>query len=109
MTNNELPIEFRNETELNKDAEYRLYVEAEERLHKLAKGHTDITGAAIHLTTPAEARETQFIYEAQVVLYSRPTNTVAVEKGDQAMGALKGALSAVERQVRERREELRGY
>jgi hypothetical protein len=37
----------------------------------------------------------------------RPEDVVAVEKGKAAEVALKGALDAVERQVRQRRDKLR--
>jgi hypothetical protein len=40
------------------------------------------------------------------VVYVRPDNVAAVEKGGKAEEALKGALDAVERQVREYRNKL---
>jgi hypothetical protein len=46
-------------------------------------------------------------YEVRVVAYMRPEHVVAVEKQETVEGALKGALNAVERQVRELRDKLR--
>jgi ribosome-associated translation inhibitor RaiA len=82
-----------------------LIVEVADRLRELAQGHDDMVGASVGLeeltgdTTPHR-------YEARVVAYMRPDNVAAVEKGETAVEALKGALEAVERQIRERREKL---
>jgi ribosome-associated translation inhibitor RaiA len=97
-------IEFKADG-LNEVTEADLFAEAENRLRKLTKGHTDIIGAAVNITKPAQA-ETAFIFEATVVVYGRPDHTAATEKGDNPTIALKGALDAVERQVRSRREKL---
>jgi ribosome-associated translation inhibitor RaiA len=82
-----------------------LKAEAEARLRDLANKHTDIVGAAIAVTTPAMG-ETPFYYEVRVVVYARPSHIAAVKKEDSIQGALKAALSAIERQVREKREKL---
>ena len=79
--------------------------EAERRLRNLAKGHQDITGAAVAISLPAKT-ESGFIYKARVVAYVRPENLAGTEKADTIEGALKGALDAVERQVRKKREKL---
>jgi ribosome-associated translation inhibitor RaiA len=97
-------IEFKAEG-LNEVTEADLFDETYERLQKLTKGHTDIVGAAVNITKPAQA-ETSFIFEATVVVYGRPDHTAATEKGDNPTIALKGALDALERQVRSRREKL---
>jgi ribosome-associated translation inhibitor RaiA len=97
-------IEFKAD-DLNEVTEADLFEEAESRLLKLTKGHSDIIGAAVNITKPAQA-ETAFIFEATVVVYGRPDHTAATEKGDNPTSALKGALAAVERQVRSRREKL---
>jgi ribosome-associated translation inhibitor RaiA len=97
-------IEFNSE-DLGEAAEAELFTEADNRLHKLAKGHSDLTGAAINIRRPAKT-ETGYIYEATVVAYIRPKNVAASEKRDNPRAALKGALSAVERQVRKRRAKL---
>jgi ribosome-associated translation inhibitor RaiA len=88
------------------DPEDALQLEANRRLRALTEGHTDITGASVALeeltgdTTPNR-------YQARVVVYIRPDNLASMEKAETAEVALKGALSAVERQVREYREKLR--
>ena len=88
------------------DPEDALRWEANRRLAALTEGHDDITGASVTIeeltgeTTPNR-------YEASVVVYIRPDNLAAVEKAETAEGALKGALTAIERQVRELREKLR--
>jgi len=83
-----------------------LRTEAEQRLRRLQKGHSDITGAAATIERMAHG-ETPHLYRARVVAYVRPENIAGVAKQDTPEGALKEALSAVERQVREKRERLR--
>ena len=100
-------IEFYSEATEPGPTEIKLYNEAENTLRKLAKGNTDITGATVHIAKPANGKGTDFIYEATVVLYSRPENIAATESSDNLMGALKGALKAAERQLRQKRERLR--
>jgi ribosome-associated translation inhibitor RaiA len=90
-------------------ADYDLYTEAENRIHKLAEGHTDIIGASVNLTKPSAGTESPYLCQATVVLYVRPENIAAIEKQENPLLALKGALEAVERQVREKREKLRNY
>lgn len=79
--------------------------EVENRLQKLARGHTDMVGAAVSVKQPAKT-ETGFIYRARIVAYVRPENIAAVEKDDTVEGALKGALKALEKQIRKKREKL---
>jgi ribosome-associated translation inhibitor RaiA len=85
--------------------ETQLREEAAERFRELRHGHTDLTGASIaiedlgHATTPHR-------YRARVVAYLRPDNMAATEKGETAEAALKSALDAIERQVREHRDRL---
>lgn len=81
-------------------------VRTETRLRRLAEGETDLIGASVAVETPAK-QETPPIYKARVVVFARPDNVVAVEKSDTVETALRGALDAVERQIRERREKLR--
>jgi ribosomal subunit interface protein len=83
-----------------------LKIETEHRLRKLAHGHSDMVGADVAVE-PLAQREQSYLYRARVVVYIRPTNLAASEQGDTVEGALKGALSAVERQVREHRKKLR--
>jgi len=100
----ELDFQFEFHSEIPNSGN-ELIVEAEGRLRQLALGHSDMIGGSVALeeltgdTTPHR-------YQARVVAYMRPDNLAAVEKGETAVEALKGALNAVERQVRERREKL---
>lgn len=75
-------------------------------MRELAGGHNDLTGAAINVRQPTKA-ETSFIFEVTVVVYARPEHIAATEKEADPMIALKNSLSAVERQVREKRKRLR--
>ncbi len=102
MKQNKFPIEMEIETPYMTD---QLREEVEERLHSLAKGHTDLIGASVTLDRPAHG-ETGFLYKASIVVYMRPENVYASEKQETGEGALKGALDAVERQVREIRNKL---
>jgi len=79
--------------------------EARRRLSALAEGYTDMIGASVAIEELTQ-EETPHVYEARVVAYLRPDNIAAVEKSDSAIGALKGALDAAERQVRELRDKL---
>ncbi|MEO8394737.1 MAG: HPF/RaiA family ribosome-associated protein [Chloroflexota bacterium] len=103
------PVEFNNEVDDVKKSENEFYALAVERLGKLAKGHNDITGAAINLKPPAQGRETEYIYEVTIVLYMGSDHIAATEKSEQFRATLDGALDAVERQVRERRQKQRNY
>jgi ribosome-associated translation inhibitor RaiA len=106
-TSTEFAIEFYNEVqELGDVVEASLRTEAESRLQALQKGHTDLTGAAVALERPAE-RASAYLYRARVVVYIRPENIAGVAECDTPEGALKEALGAVERQVREKRDKLR--
>ena len=99
-------LEFYNEAPLSKDLELELAAEADRRLRELAEGHTDIVGASVSVEE-LTGEETPHRYQVRAMVYMRPDNVVAVEKQETVEGALKGALSAVERQVREYREKLR--
>jgi ribosomal subunit interface protein len=101
----DFPIDFYNE--VNDDT--TVFDEAEERIRKLAKNHTDITGAMVKITKEANNRPTDYAYVATVEVFCRPNNVVANERNDNLTTALKAALGAVERQVREKREKLRNY
>jgi hypothetical protein len=96
-------FEFTSEIPDPKDA---LRLEAEERLFALTEGHDDIIGASVTMeeltggTTPHR-------YEARIVVYKRPDNVAVAEKSKTAEGAMKGALTAAERQVRELRNKMR--
>jgi hypothetical protein len=83
-----------------------LRAEALNRLLELAEGHDDIIGASVALEE-LTGETTPHHYQARVVAFVRPDNFAALEEAETARGALKGALTAVERQVRESREKLR--
>lgn len=95
-----------NSEHLSKTVEYDLFTEAETQLKKLATGHKDMTGAAINVRQPAH-RETTPVYEVTVVVYGRPEPIAATQKEAEPQLALKGALNAAERQIRERRDKLK--
>jgi ribosome-associated translation inhibitor RaiA len=96
----EFEFEFLSEIE-QRDEELR--AEAEIRLRDLAEGHTDLVGASVALEE-LSGETTPHAYQARVVVYKRPENIVAVEKQESAIAAIRRALDAVERQVREERE-----
>lgn len=98
-------IEFNSDLE-NKTFERELLSQSETRLRDLAQGHTDIVGAAVTIRQPAKM-ETAPLHEATVVAYVRPENIVGKDKQESPEGALKGALDAVEKQVRKKRDKLR--
>jgi ribosome-associated translation inhibitor RaiA len=99
-------LELHTEVQALSDiVEAELWDEADTRLRALVQGHTDLTGASVVIDEPAHT-ERPYIYRARVVAYIRPEDIVAVEKADSMLAALKGALTAVERQVREKREKL---
>jgi hypothetical protein len=64
-----------------------------------------VIGASVALDQPASG-ESPYLYQARVVVYARPEHIAATEKGADLHSTLKGALNAVERQVRERRAKL---
>ncbi len=103
LGNAEFDFEFYTEVPIVDDIQN----EAETRLRNLAAGHTDITGASVAVEQPAAHKGTDFVYEVRIVVYMRPANKAATETADQVQTALKKAISAVERQVREERERLR--
>ena len=98
-------MEFRDEAGLSPSVKNEMQLEAARRLRALREGHTDMTSAEVAIEELA-IDTTAHLYEARVAVYMRPDSVVAVEKQQTEMGALKGALSAVERQVREYREKL---
>ena len=79
--------------------------EAERRLRALADEADDIAGASV-VVERMEHETTPHRFRARVVAFVRPENMAATEKSDSARGALKGALTALERQVRSKREKL---
>lgn len=88
------------------DPDDALRAEAHDRLLALTQGHDDLIGASVTVEE-LTGETTPHRYEATVVVFKRPDNVAAKEKAETAEGALKGAVSAAERQVRELRERLR--
>ena len=107
MIVNNLDIEF-NGRGLGDRMEQEMLAEARDRLQLLAVEHKDLIGAAINIRQPAKS-ETSYLYKATVVVYVRPENIAATEKNSDPFVALRGALDAVERQVRKRRDKLREH
>ena len=103
MTNSDFSFEFYSEIN---DPEDTLRAEAEDKLLALTEGHDDLIGASVSMEE-LTGRTTPHCFKASVVVYIRPDNVAATEKAETAERALKGALSAVERQVRELRDRLR--
>jgi ribosome-associated translation inhibitor RaiA len=103
MSRLDFHIEFYGEKTTISDA---LKDEAESRLRTLAADRTDMIGASIAVEELTQD-ETPHMYRARVVVYIRPENIVAVEQAGALDGALKGALEAAERQVRQRREKFK--
>ena len=96
-------IEFKSDL-TDKAFEGALMGQAESHLRSLAEEQDDLTGAAVAIREQA-AGETP-IYEATVVAYVRPENIAGKEKDESPEAALQGALDAVERQIRKKRERL---
>jgi len=103
------PVEFNNEIDDVKKSENEYYILAVDRLSKLAKGHTDMSGAAVNFKQPAKEHQTAYIYEVTIVVHMGSEHIAATEKGEHFQSTLDGALNAVERQVRERRKQQRNY
>ena len=98
-------FEFLNEVEaLDAEQEERLRQEALDRLRQLGAHHNDLIGAAMSLEALTKGQATRHLYQGRVVVYARPENVTAVAKEANPMLAVKAALDAVERQVREQRE-----
>ena len=106
MNTVEFSFEFYNEVPFLEHLETELRVEAESRLRELAADHTDMIGASVAIEE-VTGDTTPHRYQVRVVVYMRPDNVAAVEKGETVEAALNGALAAVERQVREYRNKLR--
>ena len=98
-------LEFNSDT-IGEETEAELFVEADERLRQLAAGHSDIVGAAVTIRREGHG-ETPHQFEATVVVYCRPEPVAGSQKEDNPAAALKEALDAVERQIRERRARLK--
>jgi ribosome-associated translation inhibitor RaiA len=78
----------------------------ERRIEKWTRGHKDVTGISIAVSA-MDASNTPHAFRARVVIYHRPENIAAVSKGPAAKESVYSALDAVERQLRETRDQLR--
>jgi ribosome-associated translation inhibitor RaiA len=96
-------LEFQSEVEPVDDG---WVTEADDQLRALAEGHNDMVGASVGVEELTGA-ETPHRYQVRVVAYIKPENIVGIEKEDSVEAALKGALKAVERQVRSHRDKVR--
>lgn len=94
-----------NVEDVGEVTEADLAAKADKRLRELTKGNQDMTGAAITVRRAAKG-ETPHLYEATVVVYVRPERVTVTEQKGSPTAALNGALDAIERQIRERREKL---
>ena len=103
MTNIGFSFEYYSEIPGPED---KLRDEAERRLLALTEGHDDLVGASVTMEE-LTGETTPHRYQATIVVFKRPDNVAATEKAETPQVALKGALRAVERQVRELRDRLR--
>lgn len=110
MEETRFPVEFNNELDDTKKTDHEFYQVAVERLHKLAEGNDDITGAVVNFKQPAQGRETNYIHEITVLVYMNGAkNFAATQTGENFRATLNSALDALERQVREYRKQQRNY
>lgn len=103
MASTAFPVEFHSDTD---GFTSELREKTLHRLQELRADHTDLVGAAVTVEDIAKGDE-PFRFQFKVVAYMRPDRVVASEKADNVRSAMKGALSALERQVREKRRKLK--
>ena len=102
MDNPDFDFEFYSEVP-NVPEELRLAVL--DKLESLASGKNDMIGASVAIERIAHG-ETPHFYQARIVAYIKPKNIAAVEKSDNLEMALNGALEAIERKIRKKREKF---
>lgn len=106
---NELDFTIEMDAEgLPRETEAHMFREADTRLRELAGDHDDMTGAAINVRRIAHG-ETPHLFEVTIALYIRPEQMAATEKHSDPPTAMKNALDAIERQVRDKRDRLREH
>lgn len=105
MTSLDFSIEYHSKSDQITDELAEL---ASTRLRNLRGDHTDMISASVTIE-PATQAETPHDIQAQVVVHMRPERVVASHDGDSNTAALKGALDAVERQVREQRRKFKEH
>jgi ribosome-associated translation inhibitor RaiA len=82
-----------------------LRLEVMEELESLAEGKNDMIGASVAIERVAHG-ETPHFYKARIVAYIKPEYITINEKGENIETALRGALKAIERKIREKREKF---
>lgn len=100
MDNPDFDFEFYSEVP---NVPEELKLEVLDRLESLASGKKDMIGASVAIERIAHG-ETPHFYQARIVAYIKPNNIAAVEKAENLEMALKGALVAIERKIRKKRE-----
>jgi ribosome-associated translation inhibitor RaiA len=105
MTELDFTIEFNSSDLFSEQLEHDLFLEADEQLRQLAGEQNDLRGAAINIRAATQV-ETNPLYEITVVVYARPTDIAVTVKERDPITGVKNALSAVERQVRKKRDKL---
>ncbi len=109
MDGTNFPIEFNNEIDDVKKSDNQNYTMAVSRLSKLAQGRNDISGGVVNLKSPGHGHQTSRTYEVTIVVYMGADHIAATEIGEVFQSTLDGALEAVERQVRDKREQERSF
>jgi ribosome-associated translation inhibitor RaiA len=105
MTELDFTIEFNSSDLFSEELEHDLFLEADAQLRQLAEEQNDLRGAAINIRAAAQV-DTNPLYEITIVVYARPNDIAATVKVHDPITGLKNALSAIERQVREKRDKL---
>ena len=109
MAQQQIPIGLHSEANVGKPMEDKLYGMVEKELDKLAKKHDDIISASVNISEPGHGEGEANLYEVNVTLDVRPANIAAVKKNRDLEAAMRDALDAVSRQVRDKRDRLRDY
>lgn len=105
MATTALPIEFHSDTGSFDD---ELQRKTRDRLRVLKGDHSDLVGASVSIEEIAKGKET-YRYQFTIVAFMRPDRLVASKKAENVPAAMKQALAALERQVRERRAKLKEH
>lgn len=99
----QLEIEYHSDTPEFDD---ELKAKVEKRLAKLTKRNRDITGVSLAVHTASGDTQPKD-YRVRMVVYRKPDNVAATGSSSTVAQAVADALGAVERQVRELREQQR--
>ena len=104
MATSDFPIEIHSESD---DFTQDLQDKTLSRLQEIKGDHSDIVGASVNVREIARGEDPRV--EFKVVAYARPDRFVASEKSHNIRTAMKGALDALERQIREKRAKLKEH